>query len=90
MLTELENASGKELKKAELILSSIVFGLTKEPGFDERAVLSNNTRKRLSVMEACIFCTGTVMRSLARSANLGSVKVLIAVTAILVPSDCVE
>ena len=37
VLTELENASGKELKKAELILSLIAFDLTKEPGFDERA-----------------------------------------------------
>ena len=90
VLTELESASGKELKKAELILSSIVFGLTKEPGFEERAVLSNDTRKRLSTMESCILRAGTAMSNLARSANLGSVKVLTAVTAVLAPSDCVE
>ena len=90
VLKELESVSGKELKKAELILSSIVFGLTKEPGFEERAVLSNDTRKKLSTMESCILRAGTALRSLVRSANLGSMKVLTAVTAVLAPADCVE
>ena len=89
VLLELENASGKELKKAESILSSIISGLTKEPGFVERSVLSNNTQKRLSVMEDCLLRAGVAMRSLAQSANLGSAKVFTAVTAVLLPSDCV-
>jgi len=90
VLAELESASGKEIKKAESILSSIVFGLTKEPGFVERAVLSNDTRKRFSVIEDSILRAGAAMRCLARSANLGSAKVLTAVTAVLLPSGCVE
>ncbi len=38
-----------------------MFGLTSKPGFNERAVLTNDTRKRLSVMEACMLRVGTVM-----------------------------
>ena len=65
VLLELESASGKELKKAESILSSIVFGLTKEPGFDEMSVLSDETRKKLLITEVYMLRTGLVMRSLA-------------------------
>ena len=77
-------------KKAKSIPSSIVFGLTKEPGFEEMAVLSDETRKKFLVIEACMLRAGLAMRSLTRSANIGSVKILTAVTAVLLPLDCVN
>ena len=88
VLMELGNASEKQLKKAELILSSIVFGLTKEPGFEEMSVLSDRTRKELLITEACMLHAGLAMLNLARSANIGSAKILTAVTEILLPLDC--
>ena len=90
---ELESASGKQLKKAKLILSSIVFSLIKEPpGFEEIAVLLDDTINNLSITEACMLRTRTATRSLTRLSNIGNAKVLTstAVTAVLLPLYCVD
>ena len=55
LLTELELVLGKELEKAQYVLSSVVSELSDEPSFDKLTILSSDiTRKRLSLNDASI------------------------------------
>lgn len=90
VITELEKVTGKELSKAHSVLSSIVSGLTNEPGFNELAVLSENTWKRLASIDASITSAHRVISKMTKSMNLGTAKVLTAVTAVLLPPTCLD
>ena len=88
VLSELEMATGKELSKAQAVLSSIVLGLKDEPGFIETSILSDSNRRRLSAIEASITSANKIIFGMAKLINLGTAKVLAAVTAVLLPSTC--
>ena len=81
-------ATGKELAKAQVVLSSIVSGLKDELGFIETTILSESTQQRLSAIEASITSANKIIVVMVKSINLGTAKVLAAVTPVLLPSTC--
>ena len=90
VITELEKITSKELSEAHSVLLSIVSGLTNEPGFNELAVLSENTWKRLASINASITSAHRVISKMTKSMNLGTAKVLTAVTAVLLPPTSLD
>ena len=90
LITELELVSSKELVKAQSVLSSVISDMMDEPSFDELSVLSSDTRNRLAVINASVASAASIMSKMTKSLNLGTAKLLIAVTAILLPENCLD
>ena len=61
LISQLELVSGKELAKAQSVLSSVVSELRNELSFDELSILSSDTRKRLSLIDASIASAASVI-----------------------------
>ena len=53
ILSELETVCEKELAKAESVLSAVVSDLKEKGDFNELFVLSEETQKRLTTIDAC-------------------------------------
>ena len=85
MLDQLEQRSGKQLKKAEDILSGIISELRCEHGLDEAAIWSSHTKGRMQAMEASISSASKVISSMSRNFNSSTARILTAVSAVLAP-----
>ena len=76
--------------KAQSVLSSVISDMMDEPSFDELSVLSSDTRNRLAVINASVASAASIMSKMTKSLNLGTAKLLTAVTAILLPENCLD
>ena len=90
VLSELELVTGKEITKAQSVLSSIVADLTNEKDFNELSVLSEDTKSDLSTIFASISSASDAIGKMAKSTTLATAKVLTAVTAVLLPPSCLD
>ena len=90
VISELEIVTGKDITKAQSILSSIVSDLAREKDFNELAVLSKDTQTRLSTIFASITSACDVIGKMAKSSTLGTAKLLTTVTAVLLPPSCLD
>ena len=90
VLSELEIVTGKELAKAESVLSSIVSGLKKESDFNELCTLSDTTQKDLRAIQSCFLSAQKIIGKMTKSMNVTSAKILTGVTAVLLPPACLE
>jgi len=80
----------KELTKAESVLSAVVFDLKDQGDFNELFVLSADTQKRLTTIDACFTSAQKVFGKMTKSMNVATAKVLTSVVAVLLPEKCFE
>lgn len=85
VLDELERRSGKQLLKAEEILSGIISELSCEHGLDEAAIWSSHTKGRMQAMEASISSASKLISGMSRNFNSSTARILTAVSAVLAP-----
>ena len=90
ILSELKMVTGKEVAKSHSLLSSVISDLTNKEGFNEFAILSENTQERLSTFCASMLSACDIIGKIAWSTNLATAKVFTAVTAVLLPPTCLD
>jgi len=64
VMDELEMRSGKQLAKAESVLSSIVSELAEEHGLTEENILSLSTQSRIKTMEASMISASLLIQDM--------------------------
>ena len=90
LLSELEIVCEKELAKAESVLSAVVSDLKEKEDFNELFVLSDDTQKRLTTIDACFTSAQKNFGKMTKSMNVTSAKILTSVVAVLLPEKCFE
>ena len=85
VLQELEKRCDKDLTKAEVVMSEIVSDLSSKHGLDENALQSAAVKERESLRKATINSASTVLKRLAKSVSISSLRLLTGVIAILLP-----
>ena len=87
VLDEIEVRSGKQIKKAQAIISGVVSDLSKENTFDDIEILSSKTKSQFRTMERSIASASSVIFGMTKSFNLGTARILTAVSVVLVPQS---
>ena len=90
LLSELEIVCEKEVAKAESVLSAVVSDLKHVENFNELFVLSDETQKRLTTIDACFRSAQNLFGKMTKKMNLASAKILTSVVAVLLPEKCFE
>ena len=88
LLSELEIVCEKELAKAESVLSAVVSDLKEKGDFNELFVLSEETQKRLTTIDACFTSARIFFGKMTKLLNVTSAKNLTSVVAVLLPEKC--